>query len=85
MFAYKGIGYPILWNGAIPIDCFINPNGNVIINTIQLDKTEGSGIQSENLETFGLSSANLVELKPQVSKTIWEAAIKFACDSKICH
>ncbi|KAA6378528.1 MAG: hypothetical protein EZS28_025945 [Streblomastix strix] len=34
MFAYKGQGYPILWNGAIPIDCFINPNGNVIINTM---------------------------------------------------
>ncbi|KAA6366080.1 MAG: hypothetical protein EZS28_038394 [Streblomastix strix] len=33
MFAQKVIGYPICWNGAIPIDCFINPNGNVIINT----------------------------------------------------
>ncbi|KAA6370217.1 MAG: hypothetical protein EZS28_034256, partial [Streblomastix strix] len=35
MFAQKVIGYPICWNGAIPIDCFINPNGNVIINTQQ--------------------------------------------------
>ncbi|KAA6393804.1 MAG: hypothetical protein EZS28_010670 [Streblomastix strix] len=26
MFAQKVIGYPICWNGAIPIDCFINPN-----------------------------------------------------------
>ncbi|KAA6378164.1 MAG: hypothetical protein EZS28_026309 [Streblomastix strix] len=43
MFGYKGIGYPILWNGAIPIDCFINPNA------------------------------------------IWEAAIKYACESKICR
>ncbi|KAA6355897.1 MAG: hypothetical protein EZS28_048576 [Streblomastix strix] len=34
MFAQKVIGYPICWNGAIPIDCFINPNGNVIINTM---------------------------------------------------
>ncbi|KAA6360810.1 MAG: hypothetical protein EZS28_043662 [Streblomastix strix] len=34
MFAQKVIGYPICWNGAIPIDCFINPNGNVVINTM---------------------------------------------------
>ncbi|KAA6359683.1 MAG: hypothetical protein EZS28_044791 [Streblomastix strix] len=34
MFAQKVIGYPICWNGAIPIDCFINHNGNVIINTM---------------------------------------------------
>ncbi|KAA6356563.1 MAG: hypothetical protein EZS28_047910, partial [Streblomastix strix] len=34
MFALKVIGYPIDWNGAIPIDCFIKPNGNVIINTM---------------------------------------------------
>ncbi|KAA6399244.1 MAG: hypothetical protein EZS28_005232 [Streblomastix strix] len=27
MFAQKVLGYPICWNGAIPIDCFINPNG----------------------------------------------------------
>ncbi|KAA6364694.1 MAG: hypothetical protein EZS28_039779 [Streblomastix strix] len=34
MFAQKVLGYPICWNGAIPIDCYINPNGNVIINTM---------------------------------------------------
>ncbi|KAA6397648.1 MAG: hypothetical protein EZS28_006818, partial [Streblomastix strix] len=34
LFAQKDIGYPIQWEGAMPIDCFINPNGNVIINTI---------------------------------------------------
>ncbi|KAA6379098.1 MAG: hypothetical protein EZS28_025374 [Streblomastix strix] len=34
MFAQKVIGHPICWNGAIPIDCFINPNGNVVINTM---------------------------------------------------
>ncbi|KAA6356045.1 MAG: hypothetical protein EZS28_048427 [Streblomastix strix] len=33
MFAQKVIGYPICWNGAIPIDCFINPLGQVKINT----------------------------------------------------
>ncbi|KAA6373619.1 MAG: hypothetical protein EZS28_030854 [Streblomastix strix] len=34
MFVVRVIGYPIDWNGAIPIDCYINPNGNVIINTM---------------------------------------------------
>ncbi|KAA6371758.1 MAG: hypothetical protein EZS28_032714, partial [Streblomastix strix] len=34
MFANKVYGYPIDWTGAIPIDCFINPNGNVVINTM---------------------------------------------------
>ncbi|KAA6385058.1 MAG: hypothetical protein EZS28_019416 [Streblomastix strix] len=34
MFVLRVIGYPIDWNGAIPIDCYINPNGNVIINTM---------------------------------------------------
>ncbi|KAA6389923.1 MAG: hypothetical protein EZS28_014548, partial [Streblomastix strix] len=34
MFAQKVYGYPIDWTGAIAIDCFINPNGNVIINTM---------------------------------------------------
>ncbi|KAA6379523.1 MAG: hypothetical protein EZS28_024949 [Streblomastix strix] len=53
-FAQKVIGYPICWNGAIPIECFINPNGNVIINTM-------------------------------CQLTIWEAAIKYACESKICR
>ncbi|KAA6362040.1 MAG: hypothetical protein EZS28_042432 [Streblomastix strix] len=33
MFANKVYGYPIDWTGALPIDCFINPQGNVIINT----------------------------------------------------
>ncbi|KAA6375760.1 MAG: hypothetical protein EZS28_028713 [Streblomastix strix] len=33
LFGQKVCGYPIGWNGAIPIDCFINPNGNVIINS----------------------------------------------------
>ncbi|KAA6382899.1 MAG: hypothetical protein EZS28_021574 [Streblomastix strix] len=26
MFAQKAYAYPICWNGAIPIDCYINPN-----------------------------------------------------------
>ncbi|KAA6367035.1 MAG: hypothetical protein EZS28_037439 [Streblomastix strix] len=34
MFAQRVIGYPIDWTGAIAIDCFINPNGNLIINTL---------------------------------------------------
>ncbi|KAA6357066.1 MAG: hypothetical protein EZS28_047407 [Streblomastix strix] len=34
MFAQKVYGYPIDWIGAIAIDCYINPNGNVIINTM---------------------------------------------------
>ncbi|KAA6367549.1 MAG: hypothetical protein EZS28_036924 [Streblomastix strix] len=34
MFAQKVYGYPIDWTGAIAMDCFINPQGNVIINTM---------------------------------------------------
>ncbi|KAA6352676.1 MAG: hypothetical protein EZS28_051797 [Streblomastix strix] len=34
LFAQKVYGYPIDWTGAIAMDCFINPNGNVIINTL---------------------------------------------------
>ncbi|KAA6397522.1 MAG: hypothetical protein EZS28_006951 [Streblomastix strix] len=34
MFAQKVIGYPICWNGAIPIDCYIDVDGHVRINTI---------------------------------------------------
>ncbi|KAA6361369.1 MAG: hypothetical protein EZS28_043104 [Streblomastix strix] len=34
MFANRVYGYPIDWTGALPIDCQINPNGNVIINTL---------------------------------------------------
>ncbi|KAA6392590.1 MAG: hypothetical protein EZS28_011883 [Streblomastix strix] len=32
MFAYEVIGYPICWNGAIPVDCYIEVNGHVRIN-----------------------------------------------------
>ncbi|KAA6403800.1 MAG: hypothetical protein EZS28_000675 [Streblomastix strix] len=61
MFAQKVIGYPICWNGAIPIDYFINPNGNAIINTMcQLNLPDDFCVQA-----------------------FWEAAIKFACESKI--
>ncbi|KAA6371894.1 MAG: hypothetical protein EZS28_032582 [Streblomastix strix] len=35
MFVTKVYGYPIDWTGSIPIDCYINPNGNVIINTLR--------------------------------------------------
>ncbi|KAA6365854.1 MAG: hypothetical protein EZS28_038619 [Streblomastix strix] len=34
MFAQKVIGYPICWNGAIPIDCYIDVDGHVRINTL---------------------------------------------------
>ncbi|KAA6400280.1 MAG: hypothetical protein EZS28_004189 [Streblomastix strix] len=34
LFAIKDYRYPILWNGTIPIDCHINPNGNVTTNAI---------------------------------------------------
>ncbi|KAA6388208.1 MAG: hypothetical protein EZS28_016267 [Streblomastix strix] len=34
MFAQKIIGYPICWNGAIPIDCYIDVDGHVRINTM---------------------------------------------------
>ncbi|KAA6394229.1 MAG: hypothetical protein EZS28_010245 [Streblomastix strix] len=34
MFAQKVIGYPICWNGAIPIDCYIDVDGHVRINTM---------------------------------------------------
>ncbi|KAA6394116.1 MAG: hypothetical protein EZS28_010358 [Streblomastix strix] len=34
MFAQKVIGYPICWNGAIPIDCNIDVDGHVRINTM---------------------------------------------------
>ncbi|KAA6401278.1 MAG: hypothetical protein EZS28_003195 [Streblomastix strix] len=33
LFAQKVYGYPIDWTGAIAMDCYINPNGNVVINT----------------------------------------------------
>ncbi|KAA6380848.1 MAG: hypothetical protein EZS28_023623 [Streblomastix strix] len=33
LFAQKVYGYPIDWTGAIAMNCFINPQGNVIINT----------------------------------------------------
>ncbi|KAA6402075.1 MAG: hypothetical protein EZS28_002394 [Streblomastix strix] len=63
LFAQKVIGYPICWNGAIPIDCFINPNDNIIINiTCQLDLPNTFCVQ-----------------------TIWEAAIKYSFEQKICR
>ncbi|KAA6403123.1 MAG: hypothetical protein EZS28_001352 [Streblomastix strix] len=34
MFAQKVIGYPICWNGAIPIDCYIDVDRHVRINTM---------------------------------------------------
>ncbi|KAA6369456.1 MAG: hypothetical protein EZS28_035016 [Streblomastix strix] len=34
MFAQKVLGYPICWNGAIPIDCYIDVDGHVRINTM---------------------------------------------------
>ncbi|KAA6382414.1 MAG: hypothetical protein EZS28_022060 [Streblomastix strix] len=34
MLAQKVIGYPICWNGAIPIDCYIDVDGHVRINTM---------------------------------------------------
>ncbi|KAA6399968.1 MAG: hypothetical protein EZS28_004507 [Streblomastix strix] len=34
MFAQKVLGYPICWNGAIPIDCYIDVDGHVRINTL---------------------------------------------------
>ncbi|KAA6360751.1 MAG: hypothetical protein EZS28_043721 [Streblomastix strix] len=34
LFAQRVYGYPIDWTCAIAMDCFINPNGNVIINTL---------------------------------------------------
>ncbi|KAA6392999.1 MAG: hypothetical protein EZS28_011475 [Streblomastix strix] len=34
LFAQKVYGNPIDWTGAIAMDCLINPNGNVIINTL---------------------------------------------------
>ncbi|KAA6391151.1 MAG: hypothetical protein EZS28_013325 [Streblomastix strix] len=34
MFAQKVIGYPICWNGTIPIDCYIDVDGHVRINTM---------------------------------------------------
>ncbi|KAA6378922.1 MAG: hypothetical protein EZS28_025552 [Streblomastix strix] len=34
LFAQKVIGYPICWTGAIPIDCYIDVNGFVRINTL---------------------------------------------------
>ncbi|KAA6368578.1 MAG: hypothetical protein EZS28_035895 [Streblomastix strix] len=63
MFAQKVIGYPICWNGAIPIDCYIDVDGHVRINTMcQLALPNNFCVQ-----------------------TIWEAAIKYACESKICR
>ncbi|KAA6368204.1 MAG: hypothetical protein EZS28_036269 [Streblomastix strix] len=34
MFVQKVYGYPIDWTGAIPMDCYIDPDGHVRINTI---------------------------------------------------
>ncbi|KAA6366935.1 MAG: hypothetical protein EZS28_037538 [Streblomastix strix] len=34
MFAQKVLGYPICWNGAIQIDCYIDVDGHVRINTL---------------------------------------------------
>ncbi|KAA6360509.1 MAG: hypothetical protein EZS28_043964 [Streblomastix strix] len=34
MFATKNYDYPICWYGAIPIDCYIEPYGHVIVNTM---------------------------------------------------
>ncbi|KAA6391378.1 MAG: hypothetical protein EZS28_013097 [Streblomastix strix] len=34
MFTTKNIGYPICWNGAVPIDCYIDVDGHVRINTL---------------------------------------------------
>ncbi|KAA6377053.1 MAG: hypothetical protein EZS28_027420 [Streblomastix strix] len=34
LFAQKVIDYPICWNGTIPIDCYIDVNGFVRINTL---------------------------------------------------
>ncbi|KAA6390296.1 MAG: hypothetical protein EZS28_014179 [Streblomastix strix] len=63
MFAQKVIGYPICWNGAIPMDCYIDVDGHVRINTMcQLVLPDDFCVQA-----------------------IWEAAIKYACESKICR
>ncbi|KAA6374360.1 MAG: hypothetical protein EZS28_030113 [Streblomastix strix] len=63
MFAQKVIGYPICWNGAIPIDCYIDADGHVRINTLcQLNLPDDFCVQA-----------------------IWDAAIKYACESKICR
>ncbi|KAA6397201.1 MAG: hypothetical protein EZS28_007272 [Streblomastix strix] len=34
MFAQKVLGYPICWNVTIPIDCYIDVDGHVRINTM---------------------------------------------------
>ncbi|KAA6361759.1 MAG: hypothetical protein EZS28_042715 [Streblomastix strix] len=85
LFAQKVYGYPINWTGAIAMDCFINPNGN------QVDK-----FKNKQMEPFGLASQGFNETIiyaldqlninwHAIFKTIWEAAIKYACESKICR
>ncbi|KAA6371230.1 MAG: hypothetical protein EZS28_033242, partial [Streblomastix strix] len=46
LFAQKVYGYSIDWTGAIAMDCYINPNGNVIINTLyQINLTDDFCVQ----------------------------------------
>ncbi|KAA6321860.1 MAG: hypothetical protein EZS28_054502 [Streblomastix strix] len=76
MVQFLQIAILILMVMLLQIQCVNQPD---IIGDSKLKEyiNKVAGIQSEILD--------LAELKPQVSKTIWEAAIKYACDSKICR
>ncbi|KAA6402365.1 MAG: hypothetical protein EZS28_002100 [Streblomastix strix] len=86
MFAQKVIGYPICWNCAIPIDCFINPNENVLIDKFKNKQMDPFGLASQGFNAaiiYALDQLNIYW--HAILKTIWEAAIKYACQSKICR
>ncbi|KAA6392475.1 MAG: hypothetical protein EZS28_011997 [Streblomastix strix] len=72
LFAQKVYGYPIDWTGSIPIDCLL------------IDKFKNKQMNPIN-ETIIYSLEQLNINWHEIFKAIWEAAIKYACESKICR
>ncbi|KAA6373268.1 MAG: hypothetical protein EZS28_031205 [Streblomastix strix] len=63
LFAQKVIGYPICWNGAIPIDCYIDVNAPTAItwhNTLA-DLNKQLGLQAQKNMVFLLCLLSLTK------------------------
>ncbi|KAA6341182.1 MAG: hypothetical protein EZS28_052475, partial [Streblomastix strix] len=104
LFAQKVYGYPIDWTGAIPIDCYTNPNVTNLIGGHKFALTQPLAAQLlfratsqmlidkfKNKQMEGFNETIIYALDQlninwhAIFKTIWEAAIKYACESKICR
>ncbi|KAA6380796.1 MAG: hypothetical protein EZS28_023676, partial [Streblomastix strix] len=98
LFAQKVYGYPIDWTCAIAMDCYIDVDGHIKINTMcQLIGcySKEKYLKIKQMDPLGLINGfnekviySLEQLHinwHEIFKAIWEAAIKYACDSKICR